>query len=165
MKRVLHVGCGRQPMPPFLEGYEEVRMDIDPACEPDIVASLTDMGDVGSFDAIYGCHVLEHFTSADVARVLAECRRVLRPGGFVLMIVPNLESIRPTRDVVYESDAGPVTGLDMIYGMESMVDASPHMAHRTGFVPSTLREAFAGFDPVEVRDLTKYNLMAIGVRR
>lgn len=163
MKRVLHVGCGRQPMPPFLDGYEEVRMDIDPSCEPDIVADLTDMGDVGPFEAVFGCHVLEHFTAPDVARVLAECRRVLKPRGFAVMIVPNLEHVRPTREVVYESDAGPITGLDMYYGKESFVEASPFMAHKTGFVPETLREAFAGFGRVEVRPLAGYNLLAVGV--
>jgi len=165
MKRVLHVGCGRQPMPEFLDGYKEIRMDIDPSCEPDIVANLADMGDVGTFDAVFGCHVLEHFTAPDVARVLAECRRVLKPGGFAVMIVPNLEHVRPTREVVYLSDAGPITGLDMYYGKESFVAASPYMAHGTGFVPDTLREAFAGFDRVEVRDISQFNLLAIGVRQ
>ena len=165
MKRVLHVGCGRQPMPDFLDGYEEVRMDIDPSCAPDIVASLTDMGDVGEFDAIYGSHVLEHFTSGEVLVVLNECKRVLKHGGFAVMVVPNLEGIKPTREVLYISDAGPITGLDMFYGKESFVDENPFMAHKTGFVSETLEEAFSMFDVVQVRSLTDYNLMAIGVKK
>ena len=52
MKLVLHVGCGKQPIHDFLEGYKEVRLDIDPTHNPDIVASLTDMGDIGEFDAV-----------------------------------------------------------------------------------------------------------------
>lgn len=165
MKRVLHVGCGNQPMPDFLDGYQEVRMDIDPSCNPDIVASLTDMGEIGEFDAIYGCHVLEHFTPGDVKRVMAECYRVLKHRGFVVMIVPNLENIRPTREVVYESDAGPITGLDMFYGKEDLIEQSPYMAHKTGFIPETLKEAFSLFSPVETRDITKYNLMGVGVKK
>lgn len=165
MKRVLHVGCGRQPMPDFLDGYAEVRMDIDPECSPDIVASLADMGDVGEFDAIYGSHVLEHFTASDVVRVMNECHRVLKPGGFVVMVVPNLEHVRPTRDIVYESPAGPITGLDMFYGKESFVDDNPWMAHKTGFVADTLKQAFNVFDVVEVKELTDFNLMGLGVKK
>lgn len=165
MKRVLHVGCGNQPMPEFLDDYKEVRMDIDPSCNPDIVASLTDMGDIGEFDAIYGSHVLEHFTSGDVQKVLSECHRVLRRGGVAIMVVPNLENVRPTREVVYISDAGPITGLDMFYGKESFVDENPYMAHKTGFVPETLEQAFSMFSLVKVKDLTKFNLMGIGVKQ
>lgn len=164
-KRVLHVGCANQPMPEFLEGFKEVRMDIDPSCNPDIVASLTDMGEIGQFDAIYGSHVLEHFTSGDVKKVVSECYRVLKPGGFVVMVVPNLENVRPTRDVVYESEAGPITGLDMFYGKESFVDENPFMAHKTGFIPETLAQAFGLFPVVKVQDLTDYNLMAVGVKK
>lgn len=165
MKRVLHVGCGKQQMPEFLDDYEEVRMDIDPSCNPDIVASLTDMGDIGEFDAIYGSHVLEHFTSGDVQKVLSECHRVLRRGGVAIMVVPNLENVRPTREVVYISDAGPITGLDMFYGKESFVDENPYMAHKTGFVHETLEQAFSMFSLVKVKDLTKFNLMGIGVKQ
>lgn len=165
MKRVLHVGCGKQPMPEFLDDYKEVRMDIDPSCNPDIVASLTDMGDIGEFDAIYGSHVLEHFTPGDVQKVLSECHRVLRRGGVAIMVVPNLENVRPTREVVYISDAGPITGLDMFYGKESFVDENQYMAHKTGFVTETLEQAFSMFSLVKVKDLTKFNLMCIGVKQ
>lgn len=164
MKRILHVGCGKQPLPEFLPGYQEVRMDIDPECNPDIVASLTDMGDIGEFDAIYGSHVLEHFYLHDARKVMSECHRVLRPNGYVIMIVPNLKNVQPTKEVVYDSPAGPVTGLDMFYGMDSMVERNPYMAHKTGFYPETLAEVFGMFSHVRVKDLTNYNLMGLGVK-
>lgn len=158
------MGCGKTPIHEFLEGYEEVRLDIDPSVNPDIVASLTDMGDIGPFDAVYGSHVLEHFAPHEVKQVMSECLRVLKTGGIAVMIVPNLENVRPTREVVYDSPAGPITGLDMFYGKESFVEANPYMAHKTGFVSETLKEAFSGFSRSEVRPLTDYNLLAIGVK-
>lgn len=164
MKRVLHVGCGKQSVHEMFDGWEEVRMDIDPDCNPDIVASLTDMGDIGEFDAIYGSHVLEHFYPHDGVKVLSECHRVLKDGGYCIMIVPNLKHIRPTREVVYESPAGPITGLDMFYGKESFVDGNEYMAHKTGFVPETLKEAFSCFKLAEIRELTMYNLLGLGVK-
>lgn len=164
MKRVLHVGCGGMSMPEFLDGYTEVRCDIDRAHNPDIVADMTDLGDIGEFDAVYGCHVLEHLAPHDVKRAMSEFRRVLKRGGAVFMIVPNLQNVRPTRDVVYESDAGPITGLDMYYGKESFVEDNPYMAHKTGFVPGTLKEAFAGFVGVGTKDLTVFSLLGYGIK-
>ena len=165
MKTILHVGCGGQPLPEFLDGWREVRMDIDEHHSPDIVADLRDMGDVGPFDAVYGSHVLEHFHPNDVKNVLRECRRVLNVGGYVLMVVPNLEGIQPTRDFVYESAAGPITGLDMYYGKESFVEENPYMAHKTGFVPSTLSEAMGSvFERVDVRVIGGFNLLGSAVK-
>ncbi|HEY7727515.1 MAG TPA: methyltransferase domain-containing protein [Candidatus Eisenbacteria bacterium] len=43
----------------------------------------------GSFDFVWNAGVLEHFEDADVLRVLREMRRVARPGGVVLAVVPN----------------------------------------------------------------------------
>lgn len=164
MKRVLHVGCGKQPLPDFIDDCEEIRMDINPECNPDIVADLTSMGDIGGFDVVFGCHVLEHFTTGEAKTVLEECKRVLKPGGITIMIVPNLENVRPTRDVVYVSEAGPITGFDMFYGKESFVDDFPFMSHKAGYVSDTLKQAFSMFKHVQVRELADFNLMAVGVK-
>jgi SAM-dependent methyltransferase len=46
-----------------------------------------------SFDAVYGSHVLEHLEPDTAAQLLRECHRVLRPGGIVRIVVPDLEAI------------------------------------------------------------------------
>ena len=46
-----------------------------------------------SFDVIYHSHVLEHLTNVDGERLMSECRRVLRPGGVLRVVVPDLETI------------------------------------------------------------------------
>jgi SAM-dependent methyltransferase len=164
MKRVLHVGCGGQEMPPFLEGYVEVRCDIDSKHSPDIIANMTDLGDIGTFDAVFGSHVLEHLAPHEVDKAMSEFLRVLNPQGIVVMIVPNLENVKPTRDFVYDSAAGPITGLDMYYGKESFVEQNPYMCHKTGFVPETLKQAFKGFASAETRGISGFNLLGIGVK-
>jgi 2-polyprenyl-3-methyl-5-hydroxy-6-metoxy-1,4-benzoquinol methylase len=45
----------------------------------------------GSFDAVVAWHVLEH--EPDPGRLLAQARRLLRPGGIVGLRVPNMESL------------------------------------------------------------------------
>ena len=45
------------------------------------------------FHAVYHSHVLEHLQPADGEKLLDECFRVLRPGGVLRIVVPNLEQI------------------------------------------------------------------------
>ena len=46
-----------------------------------------------SFDVIYHSHLLEHFPKADAPKFLKECFRVLKPGGIIRVVVPDLEQI------------------------------------------------------------------------
>jgi SAM-dependent methyltransferase len=45
-----------------------------------------------SFDAAYSSHVLEHFTLEQGEYLLKEALRVLRPGGLLRIVVPDLET-------------------------------------------------------------------------
>jgi SAM-dependent methyltransferase len=46
-----------------------------------------------SVAVIYGAHVLEHLYLEDAQRLLGECKRVLRPGGVLRLVVPDLRSM------------------------------------------------------------------------
>lgn len=163
---LLHVGCGGEILPGWLGDMGEVRLDIDAGCEPDILAPMTDMGEIGPFDMIYCCHALEHLYPHQVPVALREFARVLRDGGTAVVIVPNLEGVKPSEDVLYESPAGPICGLDMYYGKASLIEESPYMAHHCGFVAQTLADALrgAGFKKVAARRLADFNLLALGVK-
>lgn len=167
--RLLHAGCGGTGLPPWFEGrYDEVRLDIDPEMKPDIVASLVDLGDIGEYDVVYTSHCVEHLYPSDVRTALAEFYRVTKPGGFVMVIVPDLEGVQATEDVLYEcQNIGPMTGLDLIYGCRFDAARSTYMAHHSGFVSSTLEAAMkaAGFETVTMKRLPQYNLMAVGQRK
>lgn len=144
----------------------ETRLDADERVKPDIVASMTKMGDIGTFDIVYCSHALEHLNCIDVMTALGEFLRVLRPGGVAMVFVPDLTDVKPTFDVLYESPSGPVTGHDMYYGHALAAD-NPYMRHLTGFVQSTLLGAMtqAGFERVQVDRLTEgYHLLGIGFK-
>jgi SAM-dependent methyltransferase len=162
--KLLHAGCGKAGLPLwFGDRYEEVRLDIDPAVKPDIVASLTDLGDIGLFDVVYTSHCIEHLYPNQVRIALAEFRRVLNPDGFVMVIVPDLEGVTATDEVLFTPQIGPLTGLDLIYGCRYEVDRSGYMAHHSGFVSATLEAALreAGFSRVHMTRLPEYNLMGV----
>lgn len=166
--RILHVGAGGSTMPPWLglPAYTEVRLDIVADFDPDIVASMLDMGDIGQFHGLYTSHCLEHVYPHEVAIALAEFLRVLIPGGMAIIIVPDLEDVRPTDDVLYGSPAGPICGLDLFYGYRPLLAGLPHMAHHTGFTAASLGAAMtaAGFGKVKTARFEPFNLMGVGCK-
>lgn len=46
-----------------------------------------------SCDAVYHSHVLEHFSKQQGAGLIQECWRVLKPGGILRVVVPDLEGL------------------------------------------------------------------------
>lgn len=164
---LLHVGCGGDPIPEWAQDkFNEVRFDISPDHNPDIVGCMVNMGSIGPFDAIHCSHALEHLMPYEVPVALKEFYRVLNPDGFAVVFVPDLEDVRATEEVLFNAPGGPITGLDLIYGLRKVLDQMPYMAHRTGFVSSTFEQAFrqAGFTRVTIKRLDNYNLMGIAAK-
>jgi len=164
-KTVLHVGPGSSPLPPWIETEQETRFDIDARNEPDIVGDMCAMGEIGQYDVVVACHVLEHVTLPQARKALSEFKRVLAPKGLAIIVVPDLEDVRPTSEILYESELGPVSGLDMFYGMQSAIAEYPHMAHKYGYVSATLHRELtqAGFTGVTTSRDDGWNLVGFGV--
>ena len=164
---MLHVGAGYAKLPDWLNHYREVRLDIDPATSPDIVGDMKELGDIGPYDALLANHCLEHLYPHEVGKALQEFRRVLIPGGFAAVFVPDLEDARPTDEILFVSPAGPIRGLDLFYGFRpALAVGMEHMAHHTGFTQHSLKTALeqAGFTGGTTARLTSYNLMGIGIK-
>lgn len=164
---LLHVGCGSEPLPEYMSGFAETRLDINPDTKPDIVASMLDLGDIGPFDAIFCSHALEHLFPHQVETAIREFYRVLKPGGYALVFVPDLEGVKLSDDVLFMAPSGPITGRDLIYGHTGYLrGGNEYMAHRTGFTSHMLKKAFMieGFDTVQVRRLEPFNLMAVALK-
>lgn len=153
-------------MPEWLTGFKETRLDINPDVNPDIVASMTDLGDIGQFDAVLCVHALEHLHPYEVSKALGEFRRVLNPNGVAIVFVPDLEDVKPTEEVLFTSPAGPITGLDLMYGFRQATQENTYMKHLTGFNRDSLEKALidSGFRDVRAIRLDNYDLMGAGVK-
>lgn len=161
MARFLHVGCGTKRKDRTTKGFNtsewvEIRLDIDVAVAPDVIGSITDMTQIAScsVDALYSSHNIEHVYPHEVQRTLEEFFRVLGPDGFVVITCPDLQAVAELIvqdrlvEPAYQSPAGPVSPLDIVFGYRPALAAGNlYMAHRTGFTLRTLLDHLrcAGF--------------------
>jgi 2-polyprenyl-3-methyl-5-hydroxy-6-metoxy-1,4-benzoquinol methylase len=101
--RILDVGCGRGVILGALaeQGFEVHGLEIsaeaargaDPRAEIRIAENLKDAEyRTASFDQIIIWHVLEHLS--DPAGTLREAHRILKPGGRLIVAVPNFSSLQ-----------------------------------------------------------------------
>jgi hypothetical protein len=95
-----------------------------------------------------------------VPKVLAGFMHVLKPDGFAHIRVPDMEEVMrqaverklDLEDVLYDSPAGPIMVLDVMYGLGSQIERSgvDFYAHKTGFTRKSLLKLLraAGFTNV-----------------
>ena len=164
MNTFLHVGCGNKRKDRTTRGFNteqwlELRFDIDESVTPDLVGTMTDMARVESesVDAIFSSHNIEHLYPHEVPVALAEFLRVLKPSGFAVITCPDLQAVcalvaeDKLTEPAYTSPAGPITPLDILYGLRSsMQKGNLYMAHRCGFTQKVLTGTLqsAGFKRV-----------------
>lgn len=136
-RRVLDVGCRWGALTrAYLEGNEVVGIDVDrealaEAAKLGIETQWADADEPlpfpdGSFDVVVCGELLEHIR--DPAGLVAEARRVLRPGGTFVASVPN--------------------GFRLKNRLRFLLGGSPHEdpTHLHLFSPADLRALLAGFD-------------------
>lgn len=149
---LLHVGCGQNRKNRTTPGFNtpdwrELRLDIDASVDPDVIGTMTDMSAVAaeSVNAIFSSHNIEHLYPHEVGIALAEFLRVLLPDGFVVITCPDLQSVcalvaqDKLTEAAYQSPAGPIAPLDILYGHRPhLARGNLYMAHRCGFTQKLL---------------------------
>jgi SAM-dependent methyltransferase len=176
----INAGCGTtgdSRLPPIFRKWDQIRVDVNPSMNPDLVASIDDLSAIsdGTIDAIWCAHCLEHLFAHQVPLALAEFRRVLRDDGFACIIVPDLQEISQwiandhLHETIYESAAGPVTAHDMLWGFgPAVAHGMVGMAHHCGFTPTVLLEFLkdAGFSEIVLRrQRDKLELAGLALQR
>jgi hypothetical protein len=150
MPVVVNAGCGPlggARLPALFDTWQQLRVDLDPGVEPDIVASVTDLSAIPSesANAVWSAHCVEHLYAHEVSRALGEFYRILADDGFACIVVPDLQAIASyiaadkLHAPIYTSAAGPISAHDMVYGFGvAIAQGRVGMAHRCGFTPSLM---------------------------
>ena len=85
----LNIGCGRHYHP------EWTNLDLQ-SSDPDVICHDVTQGvpfSADSFHVVYHSHILEHLSPEQGNELISECYRVLKPGGILRVVVPDLEEI------------------------------------------------------------------------
>jgi ubiquinone/menaquinone biosynthesis C-methylase UbiE len=179
MKKLLNVGGNSKaiPLPKQYENFEHLLLDIDPKGNPDVLCDARELSSLehNQFDMIYCSHNLEHYYRHDVVKVLQGFLDVLKPGGGIHIIVPNIMAVVKTMvekeldidDVLYQSALGPILISDVLYGYGKQIEESgvDFFAHKTGFTHKSLLRALVkiGFKNIHSSE-AGYNLTAVGFK-
>lgn len=76
--RLIDIGCGPDPIEPFAEPFDQIHGDAN---------TITRFREPLSYDAVHSSHCLEHMK--DPVTALAEWSRLLKPGGYMIIVVPD----------------------------------------------------------------------------
>lgn len=126
-KKIVDLGCG--PIKREIDGVQPIRVDIDERWEPDYRADVRCLPfDNNEFDIVFSSHVLEHISHLETEATLKEWIRILKPGGLLRIIVPNI-AWAAARVNEWNDDVR-----NVFYGAHS----SPYDKHQTGFTPTRL---------------------------
>jgi predicted SAM-dependent methyltransferase len=141
---LLHLGSGGHELPGWVN-VDLVGMGSDLRWDLTTKLPFPD----GSADAVFLEHVLEHFPLETVLAMLAECRRVLAPGGIVRVGVPDFgryaESYAGDRSFLEELRPGRPTPL------LALAEVALSHGHRSVWDAETLERVLEESGFVEVR--------------
>ena len=131
---VLELGGGERP-------HFHPNLDVRNLPEVDIVRDLNEVPypfEDNTFDGVLGIYVLEHLGWRNIRSVVGEIRRILKPSGKAVFLIPNTyeQCLAIVKRGWNEKSA------ELLFGGQ---DYGAN-AHSCGFSPRYVRELFAGFD-------------------
>ena len=129
----LNLGCGRR----VLSGFFNVDIQQNPKAPRalDLIADISQplpLPDACA-DEVHAYHLIEHFFRWQANDILTEWKRLLKPGGLLVLELPNLEAACKNL----------LAGMDdqmcmwPLYGDWSHRD--PYMMHKHGYTPRTIK--------------------------
>lgn len=145
-KLIADLGSG--PVSPQFDDGKVISFDIREEVKPDVICDLRRIPVPDQvFDIVFSSHTLEHFSFQALDKIIKEWTRILKVGGELRLIVPNLRYVAKR---LYEDKVQP-TDLWVMYGEQ---DYSKNF-HAAGFTPNILKSLIAAtglFEDIEIAE-------------
>lgn len=149
----LEIGCGKRPRAGYATCDIRDLPQVDYVCPADALPF-----EDNSIDEIYSRHVVEHFTLKEFLKVLQEWNRVLKVGGQVYIICPNLlwhlkQVLEGSHESLYTKTSGQNArywGFGSLFGWQQ----DEYDVHKFGYYFELLRDILAEFGFTQIEDLT-----------
>jgi len=140
-----NLGCGNKKW----DGWINVDLHSDIADLKCDLRKLEIASD--SADAVAAIHVLEHFYEWEVAEVLTEWKRVLKPGGKMILELPCMDKVFAyvTNCVINKEPLQPFMTLMALYGDPK--HKSIPMTHKWGWFQNPLRNMLESVGMTEIK--------------
>jgi len=145
----LNLGCGNRPLKDYINiDFKElpIMWSNDYFYQCLNVLDIDEYFVENSADKVVAMHLLEHFTHDEVSRLLHKIWRILKPGGHLIGIVPDVEAIIQLYKT--KMDQGDFSVVDVLH-MQAMS------------VPELTMHKTIWFDEVARYYLTRENYFAI----
>jgi len=148
-KLIADLGSG--PYSPYFQEGESISFDIREEVHPDVVCDIRYLPVADqTFDMVYSSHTLEHFPWIDMDKILKEWSRILKIGGEMVIVVPNL---RWSAKRLLE-DTPIVQDMWVLYGEQNY----GKNFHTGGFTPNLLKSLVESLDIYEDIRVTEGNI-------
>ena len=143
----LHIGCGDHP----LEGW--VNCDLNPWRSDILRVDATKPFPFpdGEFDRVFSEHMIEHVPHAGGLTMLAECRRVMKPGGRIRLSCPDrafIQRLCGPPEKMTDIDWRYVAWARQHFGLKTALDVGVNLANGFGhhfiYSRSLLHRALVG---------------------
>lgn len=138
----LDIGCGTNRLSPTV-----LSLDSYPHKEADIVWDCVHGNgrypypfQPGTFDFIFASHVLEDFAPYQIQWVFDEWLRMVKPGGYLIILVPDMEGGRyPDWDEKFTEDSP-----EVVSGERKVGDLKGNPSHKLTMGTKKMQELVAG---------------------
>lgn len=143
----LNIGAGGRRIP----GYTGV--DAVPRPAADIVARADSIPlPDGSVEEIFACHLWEHFYRWECDDVIKEWKRLLQPGGRLVLELPNLYKCCQNL-ISGRMEGGKHPDQLSYFGLYGDTRTSdPYMSHKFGWTPETLTKFLKDNGFIKIRE-------------
>lgn len=136
----INIGCGRKILAGWVNTDIQARDGVDHVCDLRAVPLPDECADV-----VQAMHVIEHVYRWEAPDALREWRRLLKPGGLLILELPDLE--HACRNLL--RGRGDQMAMWPLYGDPGPMDV--HNCHRWGYTRASIASLLAaeGFRRIE----------------